>query len=359
MGTTGMTTTLGILSLTLGIVSALYLQLPTFILSLSYGWSHNYPLKRWIFRILALATFILFISTNPTTFTLFAIVIPFAFFWIFSLFNANPNLLIALADNQIIKQKDRIYSDDTEVVGYIDDNGNAICYPVYEMVMPRHILNDTFSDKPLLVSFCAACRSTMIYNPVIDGQRLTFEVLGVHRRNMVIRDTQTGTVWQQGTGEAMYGKLKGKQLEFYCYQQTTLTDWIKQNPNTFIAKESDNVRKSFVPKDILMKILKNVTENFIASGKTNLEGLPVREKIWGLQLNGQSKAYPISELKKVTEIADNLGGMDILIKYNPNTNQINGTVKTTNELLKFQNHWWFGWKEFHPNTEIWKEKQTK
>ena len=351
-----MTATFGILSLILSIVSALYLQLPTFILSLGYSWSHNYPLKRWIFRILALATFILFINTNPTIWALLAIGIPFSFFWIFSLFNANPNLFIALAENQIIKQKKRIYSDDTEVVGYIDDNGNAICYPVYEMVMPRHLLNDIFSEKPLFISFCAACRSTMIYNPVIDGQRLTFEVLGVHRRNMVIRDIQTGTVWQQGTGEAMHGKLKGKQLEFYPYQQTTLKDWITQNPNTFIAKESDHVRKSFVPKDKLMKVLKKATENFIASGKTDLSGLPVREKIWGLQLNGQSKAYPISELKKVTEITDNLGGVDIVIKYNPNTNQIDGTIKTTNERLKFQNHWWFGWKEFHPNTEIWKAK---
>src|SRR5690606_4077898 len=351
-----MTVTFGILSLVLSVVSALYLQLPTFFLSIGYGWSHNYPTKRWVFRILALATFLLFINTSPTTCILLSIAIPFAFFWTFSLFNANPNLFIALADSQIIKQKDRIYSDDTEVVGFIDENGNTICYPVYEMVMPRHILNDTFGGKPLLVSFCAACRSTMLYNPVVDGQRLTFEVLGVHRRNMIIRDIQTGTVWQQGTGEAMYGKLTGKQLEFYFYLQTTLTDWIKQNPNTFIAKESDNVRKSFVPKDRLMKVLKKVTETFIAPGKTDLTGLPAREKIWGLELNGQSKAYPISELKKVTEITDNLGGVEIQIRYNPNDNQVNGTVLTTNEPLKFQNHWWFGWKEFHPDTEIWKAK---
>jgi hypothetical protein len=225
-----------ILSVILAIVSALYLQLPTFILSLDYGWSHNYPLKRWIFRILALAAFLLFINTVPTTWTLLAVGIPFAFFWIFSLFNANPNLFIALTDSQIIKQKDRIYSDDTEVVGYIDDNGNAICYPVYEMVMPRHLLNDIFCEKPLFISFCAACRSTMIYNPVIDGQRLTFEVLGVHRRNMIIRDLQTGTVWQQGTGSAMYGKLKGKQLEFYPYLANNVGRLDKAKSKHFYCK---------------------------------------------------------------------------------------------------------------------------
>jgi hypothetical protein len=351
-----MAVTFGILSLILSVVSALYLQLPTFFLTLGYGWSHNYPTKRWLFRILALATFLLFLSTAPTLLTLLLVGIPFALFWIFSLFNANSNLFIALDDKQIIKQKDRIYTDNTEVVGYTDNNGNSICYPIDELVMPRHILNDIFCGKPLLVSYCAACRSTMLYNPVVDRQRLTFEVLGVHRRNMIIRDIQTGTVWQQGTGEAMFGKLKGKQLEFHYYQQTTLREWIKQNPNTFVAKESDNIRKSFVPKERLPKVLKKVTGKFIAPGKTDLKGLSLREKVWGLELNGQSKAYPVSELKKVTGITDNLGGVDIVIEYNPDTNQINGINKTTNEQLKFQNHWWFGWKEFHPYTEIWRAK---
>lgn len=347
---------IGILSLILSVVTTLYLQLPTFILPLGYAWSHNYTLKRWILRVLALIAFLFFINTAPTLLTLLAIGIPFAFFWIFSLFNANSNLFIALDNKQIIKQKYRIYSDATEVIGYIDNNGNAICYPVYEMIMPRHILNDTFSDKPLLVSFCAACRSTMLYNPVVNGQRLTFEVLGVHRRNMIIRDLQTGTVWQQGTGEAMYGKLKGKQLEFYYYQQTTLADWIKQYPHTFIAKESDKIRKSFAPKNRLLRVILKVTGRLIAPGKTDLTGLPAREKIWGLQLDGQSKAYPISELKKVTEITDCLGDIEIQIRYNPDNNQINGIASKTNELLNFQNHWWFGWKEFHPDTEIWKKK---
>lgn len=32
---------------------------------------------------------------------------------------------------------------------------------------------------------------------------------------MIIGELQKGTVWQQGTDEAMFGKLNGKQLEFY------------------------------------------------------------------------------------------------------------------------------------------------
>lgn len=78
----------------------------------------------------------------------------------------------------------------------------------------------------------------------------------------------------------------------------------------------------------------------------------------GFAIKRTSKVYPISELKKVTEITDNLGSVDIVIQYNPDNNQIDGTNKTTNEKLKFQKHWWLGWKEFHSDTEIWKEEKN-
>src|SRR5690348_10396407 len=117
-----MTVTLGILSLILSLISALYLYLPTLILSLGYGWWHNHPTKRWVFRILALAAFLLFINSGPTTLAIISFGIPFALFWILSFFAEYPNLLITLDDTQIIKQKISIYPGNVEVVGYTDDN---------------------------------------------------------------------------------------------------------------------------------------------------------------------------------------------------------------------------------------------
>lgn len=345
---------LGISSILIAFITALFLQLPTFVLPLGYWWSHNYPAKRWVLRLLGLITYILFLFFSPPLLEIILVSIPFLFFWVFSLFNANPNLFIALNETQLIKQRKQMYDPNAEVVGYVDEQGKAICYPVNEMIMPRHLLNDVFEGKPLLISFCAACRSTMVYNPVVDGQRLNFQVVGVHRRNMVIRDIETGTIWQQGTGEAMYGKLKGKRLDFYAYQQMTLEQWIQEYPDTFIAQEGTNIKKSFVPNKRFMKVINKVTATFIAPGITDLTGLAEREKIWGLEYNGINKAYPISELKRIKQIIDKVGDSEIEITYNPENNQIIGKNLETNEKLKFQNHWWFGWKEFHPDTEIWK-----
>ncbi len=271
-----------LLAIAFSFIAALYLQLPTFILGLGYGWSHNYESKRWVCRIVAILAFVFFLYQEPSVGLAVLVAIPFLFFWIFSLFNANPNLFIALGEEDIVKQTGLAYPEETEVVGVMGEEGTPVCYPIKEMVMPRHFLNDRVDGVPLLVSYCAACRSTMVYSPEVGGKRLTFEVVGVRRRNMVIRDRETGTIWQQGTGEAMYGKLKGTRLDFLPYQQIGLKDWLDLYPNSIIALEAKGIRQGFVSKRRLMGVLEKVTSRFIAPGKTALDGLPAREKVWGV-----------------------------------------------------------------------------
>lgn len=351
-----MTTVFATLSILLAIASAAYLQFPTFLLSLGYRWFHNYKLKRWVFRFFAALSFLLFLFYHPGVWTLAGVGIPFSFLWIFSLVNANPKVYIALKEKDIIKSNENSYSEDTEILGYVDKNNNAICYPLNELVKPRHLLNDTFLGVPLFVSYCMACRSAMVYDPLAEGVRLHFEVLGVYRRNMVMRDTETASIWQQGTGEAVYGKLTGKQLKYLPYQIMPIGEWLLLHPGSFIAKESRLVRDGIFSKDRLMRMMK-ITETLVAPGRTDLTGLPPREKIFGIELNGKNKAYPVSELQRGdSRFADNIGGVEIIIRYNKTSNFFEAIEKISGRQIPVQSHWWFGWKEFHPGTEIWKSK---
>ncbi len=351
-----MTTLFATWSLLFGIVSAAYLQLPTFILGLGYRWFHNYQLKRWFFRICALLSFLGVLVYQQSIWTVIGVGIPLTFFLIFSLVNANPKVYIALKEEHLLKSRENSYPDDTESLGYVDKNNQAICYPVYELVKPRHLLNDTFLGVPLFVSYCMACRSAMVYNPIIEGVRLHFEVLGVHRRNMVMSDVETGSIWQQGTGEAMYGQLKGQQLEYLPYQMMPVGEWLALYPHSFIAKESHLVRDGIFSKDRLMKMMK-ITETLVAPGRTNLAGLPLREKIFGIELNGKSKAYPFGVLQTApSTFTDKIGDTEITIEFNKTSNFFEATETKSGKQLPAQSHWWFGWKEFHPETEIWTSK---
>ncbi len=349
---------LGTFSVLLAILAAIYLQLPTFVLPLGYRWFHSYKSKRWLLRVVAVVVFILYQCSHPPVWAAIVLAVPFLFFLIFSLLNANPKVYIALNEEQILKGKRNIYPENTEVLGYADDSGSAIAYPLQELVKPRHLLNDVFKGSPLFISYCMACRSAMVYNPVVNDVRLIFEVLGVYRRNMVMSDLNTGTVWQQGTGEAMYGKLKGSRLQYLPYQQMALKEWLAVYPHSLIAYESDTVRDGIFSKDRLMKMMK-VTEHLVAPGKTGLEGLPLRETVFGVQVGDKAKAYPISELQRVQGgFKDFIGNTGVIVEYNPNSNYMSVKDARTGIPLVVQSHWWFGWKEFHPETEIWRANKA-
>ena len=42
---------------------------------------------------------------------------------------------------------------------------------------------------------------------------LTFHLVGINNQNFVMQDVETGTWWQQVSGEAILGPLKGRRLQ--------------------------------------------------------------------------------------------------------------------------------------------------
>lgn len=345
--------TAGVVGFLLIFVCTFYLQIPSFFIHLGYGWSHRYEIKRWGLRLGSLFSFVIFLILLPSLSEIIYLGIPYFIFFISSFLNTPSRVLIALSEHQIVKQLRLRYPKDAEVIGYTF-MGKSIAYPINEILIPRHLINDVFEGQPLCISYCAACRSTLIYHAMVNGQRLIFEVVGVYRRNMIIRDKQTGTIWQQSTGMAMYGELKGATLEAFPYQIMVIGDWLQSFPNSWIAEEDHRVRIGFLPKKFLFQLLTSVTNQLLTPGFTPLDGLPLREKIWGIEFNGISKAYPYSELAKCKSFTDHFNGFDIKIEYHPQTNQISAINLDTQRPIVFQSHWWLGWKEFHPDTIIWR-----
>jgi hypothetical protein len=51
-----------------------------------------------------------------------------------------------------------------------------------------------------------------VWSSAIDGRVLTFRLVGINNQNFVMQDDQTGSWWQQVSGEAILGPLKGRRL---------------------------------------------------------------------------------------------------------------------------------------------------
>ncbi|MEO5905773.1 MAG: DUF3179 domain-containing (seleno)protein, partial [Saprospiraceae bacterium] len=240
-----------------------------------------------------------------------------------------------------------------EIIGILVNN-IPVAYPLWELVAPHHIINDKIGDAFLAVSFCPACRSAIVYSSMVENQTLVFEVAGLYRKNMPFSDIQTRSIWQQATGEAIYGKLKGTKLNMLFFSQTTLQDWKQDNPKTLIAVNPENAKISLVPKRILKKLLQNglIQKINLPGIHRNDKRLNPHEEIIGITIGEIKKAYPLTLLKEIKSIYDKIGNIEIELKYYSDSNKVKGRDITNNHEILIERHWWLAWSEMHPDTEL-------
>ena len=230
-----------------------------------------------------------------------------------------------------------------------------------------------------------------MYAAEVNGQRLIFQVAGVYRRNMIIRDRQTGTLWQHATGEALLGPLKGAQLQPLGGELTSWSKWKEMNPHTSLAVEPIPEHGRFpglIPRDRLEYLLETFSTNYAASGFVTDKRLPMHEEIVGVSLAGVDRAYPLVVIRNQGVIHDRIGENSIAIVYDADADHVNGfnclvsdkiieLAPANGELssldgmmrwtwmgnpltantpplqkLQIERQWWLGWVEFHPTSEV-------
>ncbi len=59
---------------------------------------------------------------------------------------------------------------------------------------------------------------------------LHFYLAGINNQNFLMRDRETGTWWQQISGKAIFGKLKGQSLELAPFDELSFGLWKKESP---------------------------------------------------------------------------------------------------------------------------------
>jgi hypothetical protein len=246
--------------------------------------------------------------------------------------------------------------DDELVIGYISDTGKSLAWPLKVMLKPRHIINDDFEGKPILLTYCPLCRSGLVFDPIIDCKRFNFKVAGLYRRNLVMIDNETKTLWQQASGIAINGKLKDFELSLLPYEIMNWHGWKTNHSNTLLAWEPNKhflIRFShFVFQHMFEKPKMPIFPGLTKIGKE----IDPREEVLGIKIDSFEKAYPLQMLKKNKTVKDILTGKAIEIEYNETFDSVTAWLKETNSKvpLILERHTWLAWKEFHPKTELYR-----
>ncbi len=230
-----------------------------------------------------------------------------------------------------------------------------------------------------------------MYARDVNGRTLTFGVSGkLIRNSLVMFDRETGTLWSHLTGEALEGPLVGQHLQQVLSEQTSWARWRAEHPKTLML----DVDPSDLRFDPYQTYYGAPDAGVI--GRKRADGrLPVKEKVIGVRLGGEVKAYSFTALARDRVVNDTVGGAPLvlvfdglsqsgavyrrdpggaLLRFSPGPNSLSMLDDATGstwdglsgkattgadagmelEQVPITYSFWFGWVDFYPNTEVYK-----
>lgn len=232
--------------------------------------------------------------------------------------------------------------NDTDRILGIVVNGHARAYPI-RILNWHEIVNDRIGKQSFVITYCPLCGSGMAFDT-----RDQFGVSGLlYQSDVLLYDKKTETLWSQLMMQAVAGPRMGEILKLMQLTHTTWKAWYKQHPNTAVLSRHTGYNRDYS------------RDPYGDYGKSRAIYFPIRNrderlhpKTWviGLELDGASRAWKISTIRKVGEIQETWNHHKLLIRNRKGVVDIVDTL--TGKPLKSVILYWFAWATFHPDTTL-------
>jgi len=229
-----------------------------------------------------------------------------------------------------------------------------------------------------------------VWKRTIGGRALHFRLAGINNQNFLMRDEETGSWWQQASGQAIFGALKGESLELGPYDELSFGLWKQESPAGQVLapvskdeKEYDSKWEAEIQKLPLVLTFPGTA-------------LQSRDVVIGLEVAGASRAYPMSAIIAQSPIQDRLGGTPFLLTAGPDGKSVRAFVSRLDgadielflksggekwvlmdsasgsewnfqgcatsgpaqgkclERLPLLKDFWFDWRNYHPSTTVYR-----
>jgi hypothetical protein len=148
-----------------------------------------------------------------------------------------------------------------------------------------------------------------VWRAEVDGRKLSFHLTGINNQNFLMQDEQTGSWWQQVTGEAIHGPLRGRRLALVFHDEVSFGLWRREAPRGRVLRPQEGAAWREFSQDWEAKTAKLPVVTPARSG----DPLPPRELVVGVRLDGAAKAYPFSALQRQSPVTDVVGGVPIVL----------------------------------------------
>jgi hypothetical protein len=225
-----------------------------------------------------------------------------------------------------------------------------------------------------------------VWRREVSGLRLTFHLAGINNQNFLMRDEETGTYWQQISGRAISGPLKGKALELVPSDELTVKLWKAEQARGTILSDVKAYAAEYSPKDWDVKMKKTPTVVSHAQ-----PGLAPRDLMVGIAAFGAARAFPYQAVIDAKLVQDHVGPEAVVLVLGPDGESVrafhvkgrgafyrtpdggesimmnDATGSKWNfrgcavegpekgqclERVELVKDYWFDWRQYHANTSV-------
>jgi len=192
-----------------------------------------------------------------------------------------------------------------EPVLVVEARGTARAYPMQILVW-HEIVNDELGGRPIAVTFCPLCNSSVVFDRRVGGRELTFGTTGnLRNSDLVMWDRQTESWWQQFSGEALVGRLLGKRLRTLNSQTLSFRDFRKRYPDGDVLSRDTGFRRAY-GRTPYAGYDRPDEQPFLLEGKADGR-LPAKERVAAVFVGKDTAVVPFSRLRRKPVVQFRLG----------------------------------------------------
>ena len=193
--------------------------------------------------------------------------------------------------------------------------GDARAYPL-QILMWHEIVNDVAGSVPVTVTFCPLCNSALVFERRVDGATLDFGTSGMlYKSDLVMYDRQTHSLWAQMEGRAIVGTLAGTRLGLVPANTIAYEDWKAAHPRGKVLSRETGFSRSYGLNPYESYDAPNLRP-FLFDGRPDPRR-PPKERVVGVTLGGQARAYPWPVLERAGVVHDTLGDEPLVVFHRP------------------------------------------
>ena len=250
---------------------------------------------------------------------------------------ATPMPYTAVHQPEFVAASEVTFLQDDDIMLGVVSGKVAKAFPAADLSQHGAVF-DKLLDGPISVTWCGVCNTGVVFRAEVNGRTLHFQYDRMVGANEVQKDLETGTSWQQATGEAIDGPLKGTRLRLYPVVRTTWAEWRKRYPRTMVLKPLPGYAERMPNRSTRIKAVTRLGPEGAPNGALALDKrLPARETVAGLEVGGETVAYPFSELRIGRVVNDRVGGLPIVIVHQPSSDTTTAfDARGKGKVLTFQ-----------------------